>query len=459
MITEKKLKKRSAWEWIRQEHILLILILFFCYYAWSRLLPPYVAPDEGMRFQIPNFIYENGYLPHGADPAIRDSMWGISYGFTPILPQIIGAGFMKIASLFTTDGFSLLMAARMVSILSATATSWFAIKISERLFQGMMRWVFVILVALLPQFMFLGAYINNDCFAIFSSSIIFYAWVIGLQENWPVKSCIMLGIGMGLCAMSYYNAYGWLLMSVVLFFVSAIMIDREKWSHRAFRKKVYLIAALFLAIAAWWFIRSYIIYDGDFLGLNISEHYKELYAIDDLKPSHYQTVADQGISLVSMLISMNWLALTFCSAVGLFGSMDIFLPIWIYAAYAALFLAGFIGMLIRFVGFIKNKKEKRSGKKWLLGICMLFTMIIPVILSMYYSYASDFQPQGRYVLSMLIPFMVFVVLGLETLAKKLIRKKQIRKTAAICLCGVLVLLTVWAFAGTYVQTYLPHMPL
>lgn len=47
---------------------------------------------------------------------------GVSYGFTPILPQIISAGFMKIAGLFTADEFALLMAARMVSVLCATAT-------------------------------------------------------------------------------------------------------------------------------------------------------------------------------------------------------------------------------------------------------------------------------------------------------------------------------------------------
>ena len=60
-----------------------------------------------------------------------------------------------------------------------------------------------------------------------------------------------LGIGMGLCAMSYYNAYAWLLTSVILFFFSALIIDREHWRDRKFRIKIYVIAGIFVAIAAW----------------------------------------------------------------------------------------------------------------------------------------------------------------------------------------------------------------
>lgn len=449
-----KTDKRSVWEFVKQEHILLILVIFICYYIWSLLLPPNVAPDEGMRYQIPAFIYQNGYLPHGADPAVRDPLWGISYGFAPYLAQIIGAGFMKITSAFTTDGFALLMAARMVNVLSATATVWFAIKISQRIFRGVHRWVFVILIAALPQFIFLGSYVNNDCFAIFASSIIFYAWIIGLQENWPVKSCVMLGIGMGLCAMSYYNAYAWLLTSVILFFFSALIIDREHWRNRKFRIKIYVIAGIFVAIAAWWFIRSYIIYDGDFLGLNITEHYKELYAVDDLKPSNVQTVQQQGISVPSMLISMKWLLLTFCSAIGCFGSMDMWIPYWIYVVYGIIFVLGFIGMLMRFVAFVRSKGERDKAKKWLLGICMLLTMAIPVALSIYYSYTSDFQPQGRYVLSMLLPFMAFVTLGLKTLSEKIIRKQKAQRNAAVCFCVGMILITAYVFVGTYLPAYI-----
>lgn len=453
-MTNMKNARISIWEFVKREHLLLILAVFLFYYSWSVLLPPYTAPDEGMRFQIPNFIYQNGTLPHGADPSIRDPLWGISYGFSPILAQIIGAGFMRIASLFTTDAFALLMAARMVNILCATATVWFAIKISKQMLSGIYRWVFVILIAALPQFIFLGSYVNNDGFAVFASAIIFYAWIIGLKEKWPMRSCVMLGIGMGLCAMSYYNAYAWLVASVVVFFISTLVFDKESLKNRRFRIKIYIVLSIFAAIAAWWFIRSYIIYNGDFLGLNITEYYKELYAVDDLKPSLVKTIQEQGISLPSMLISMNWLVLTFCSAVGCFGSMDVWLPSWIYIVYGVILLIGFVGLIVRFVVFLKDKQEKNRGKKWLLGSCMMIVIVIPVLLSVYYSYTNDFQPQGRYIISMLIPLMMFVTIGFRTINERIFKQHKAKKASAVLLCLVLVFITVYAFVGTYVPTYI-----
>ena len=43
---------------------------------------------------------------------------------------------------------------------------------------------------------------------------------------------------------------------------------------------------------------------------------------------------------------------------------------------------------------------------------MIFCMIMPFILSLYYSYATDYQPQGRYILPMLLPFAYYCVRGL-----------------------------------------------
>ena len=44
---------------------------------------------------------------------------------------------------------------------------------------------------------------------------------------------------------------------------------------------------------------------------------------------------------------------------------------------------------------------------------MTLAIIIPVILALYYSYTYDFQPQGRYYLPMVVPFMYFPVMGIE----------------------------------------------
>ena len=52
--------------------ITLFLICIFCYYlTWTISQPFNSCPDEGMKWDICKYIYENNKLPHGEDEAIR----------------------------------------------------------------------------------------------------------------------------------------------------------------------------------------------------------------------------------------------------------------------------------------------------------------------------------------------------------------------------------------------------
>ena len=44
---------------------------------------------------------------------------------------------------------------------------------------------------------------------------------------------------------------------------------------------------------------------------------------------------------------------------------------------------------------------------------MVFCILVPVLLSVIYSYNIDYQPQGRYLMPVLIPFCYYCVRGLE----------------------------------------------
>lgn len=446
--------KKTIWDFLKREHIVFLALVFLFYFFWSLAQPPFAAPDEAMRYQIPQFIFHNGYLPHGAEEAIRNPQWGISYGFAPYFSQIIGVAFMKIAGLFTGDSYILFMAARLVNVIFATLTVWVCFKIAAHLFrQETYRWLFVILVAFLPQFVFLGTYINNDMMAIFSTSLIILAWATGLKEKWPLRSCVILGIGMGLCALSYYNAYGFLLLSAILFFVSNLLMDKRHFREREFRRKIYVVAGVFLAIAAWWFIRNYMIYDGDILGFATTERYQEMYASDALKPSLAQTMERQRVSLSNMLFSKGWLKITYLSMIGCFGSMDIWLPIWVYIVYTVIFAVGFAGCLASLIAFVKSENTAEKKKKWLLGICMAFAIVIPVLLSMYYSYASDYQPQGRYVLSCLLPLMFFVTAGIKTILDKLCKNRKTATVLVAVLATAIIAITLYCCFGVFLPAY------
>lgn len=431
----------------------IIFVFVFCV-AWTVVQPFNSAPDEYMRYQIPQFIFNYGSLPHGGDPAIRNPFWGTSYGFTPILSYMIAALFMKVTSLFTTDAFSILVSARMVSVLCITGTVWFGFRIAQRLFKGMERWAFVVFFSMIPQFIFLSSYVNVDAIAMLSTAVIIYAWVLGLQTDWNLKSCIVLAVGVALCALSYYNAYGFILCSVLLFVFSILLTSEKPWEQLI--KKGLLITGIVLVLAGWWFVRNYIIYNGDILGMHTCDEYQEMYAKDKLKPSNLQTLQERGIPVLYMLIKMHWIKTVFTSFIGMFGYLNVSIYKWIYKVFICIFTVGFAGFLTRLRILFPLKKEKEKRKALLFNITMLIAMAIPNLVNIYYSYASDFQPQGRYSMPMLLPLAYFVVIGICSLLKWAVRNALAQKVLLGVFCMGCISLSLICYFNILLPRYLPH---
>lgn len=423
----------------RQERVRewLFLIFFGIFIIlWAVIQPLNVSPDEPMRYRICQYLYENHALPpHGGDPSIRDAAWGYSYAFFPILPQMIGALFMTIASWFSENAFVLLMAARMVSVLSGVGTAWFALRIGEKLWgKTTMKWLFTVLVTMLPQFVFLCSYINSDSFAVFATSIIVYSWLLGLESDWSYGSCVTMAVGIILCALSYYDAYGVILASILLLGANILLWWKNRGKRRDLIKKSILIAGLVLLGISWWFIRNAVLYQGDLLGLNTSEAYSQRYAVDFLKPTNRQVPSRVGDSLWDMLTAWKWIEVTGISFIGCFGYMNIPLKTWMYFIYAAVVAAGIVAAVLLLV---KQKKKRHNlctteeagtevwegftGSDWgnrMWIAALLLTAVVPNLLNLSHSYYVDFQPQGRYSMPMLLPLMYFVTLGWQYIAGK-----------------------------------------
>ncbi|MCI8640282.1 MAG: hypothetical protein HFJ59_00130 [Clostridia bacterium] len=400
------------------------------------------APDEAMKYDVCKYLYMNRTLPHGGDPAVREVNWGTSYAFLPILSYIFSTIFMIITAQFTSNGTLIFISTRFVSVLFMCGYAFINIKIAKKLFNGIYRWLYVAFVTLLPQVIFLGSYLNNDSFALFSTSVIVYAWILGMETNWNWKSCIILALGIGACALSYYNAYGFILCSVILYLASNFI---KKIDIKTFFKKGCTIALIAFIIAGWWFIRSFILYDGDIFALKTIKEYGETYAIDWLKPSNRATPNNLKMSLGVMLFERGWIKSTIKSFIGVFGNMTIYMKPIFYNIYKVIFITGFSGVILNIIIKSVNnitkrikhtnkeltKEEKRIVKeKLLFNIMMIICIIIPISLSIYNSYFSDYQPQGRYIMPMIIPFMYFIVIGIQkifdTIFKKFIKKEIIK---------------------------------
>lgn len=439
--------------------ILFVLYILVLCTTWALTMGYNNAPDEAMKYDVCKYLVKHKTLPDGGDPEIREANWGISYAFTPILSYIFSAVCMAITSIFTDGQFKIFVSTRIVSIICMCGYAFMNIKISEKLFNGIFKWLYVVLVTLLPQVVFLGSYLNNDSLALFSISIIVYSWLLGIEKDWNWKSCIILSIGIGICSLSYYNAYGYILCSAIIYCISNLI---KKIDFKTFLIKGFAIVGIVFIIAGWWFIRNFIIYDGDILGLTISREYGEMYAVDGLKPSQRSTPNNLKMPLNTMLFEKKWLKTSILSFIGLFGNMNVKMSNIIYKLYESVFIFGFIGLIFdkvyklikNIVNKIKNKKKsdnidkinnkKERKEKALFNIIMLICMIIPVLLTLYYSYFNDFQPQGRYAMPMIIPLMYFVTKGIEEIFNLIIKNKK----AQNIIVGIGI--TLWALAPIYI---------
>lgn len=229
-------------------YLIIIGICFLLFFSWSVIIPYNHAPDEYMRYQIPDFIYKYGKLPVGDDERVRNEIWGFSYAFLPFFSSIISALFMKIASIFSTSATVLLVSARFTSVCFSTGTVFFCIKIGKLLFDEVYARLFVVSIVFLPQFVFISSYVNNDAFGIFTVSWIIYAMLKAKANKWQFKDCIFLGTGIGLCLLSYYNCYGIIIVAFI-YSIKAVIDDKQ------IDKKLSFILTRIL----WVFLAAFIV--------------------------------------------------------------------------------------------------------------------------------------------------------------------------------------------------------
>ncbi|MDD7738989.1 MAG: glycosyltransferase family 39 protein [Fusicatenibacter sp.] len=472
---EKRKKRRLEW--------LFLLGVFLFFFLWSCTQRFNFSADESMRYQVVQYIYEHGSLPRGDEPSIRNEDWGISYAFNPIIAYMGSAALMKVVSIFTTDEWILLIAARFMNVLLGTLMVWTVRKTAKLLFSEKYAWMFTCLVAFLPSNVILYSYVNCDALAMCSSAIIFYAWVLAAKQGWSWKNCAVLAVGMGFCLLSYYNAYGYVLVSF-FYFVAMILLGERKGNRwkELFSRGAW-ITLIVCAIALWWFIRNAILYDGDIFARQASHECAELYAREKYKPSNVVTFQEDGQSMLSMIfyrpifLEHSWLVTVLFSFVGAFGYNKIYLSKWIIVPYLLFLLAGLVFMLVyRKPDFYLKKDEIRKreqigGRKVLLRVtsgtktwkvqgmmswAFAAAMLIPNFLNAYYSYSSDFQAQGRYSMPMLFPLMYFVTKGCEAFFEEHEKLKKLEKAFCILVSVMAVVLAVFTWARLIYPLYLQN---
>ena len=402
--------------------VLLVFVCFIFYFVWSLHLPMNLSPDEYLRYQIPVWIFEHGRLPVGNEPELINNAWGFSYGFVPYTPSLVSVFFMFLISIFTNSSEAFFHAARMPNVLFGAGTVLLCLLIGKEFFRRKeTKYLFAAFVGFLPQFAFLSSYLNNDNFSVFCSAIILLAWIRGIKYTWSIKNCVLLAIGIGLTAISYYNAFGWILCSIFLVFFSIFCNKTLEKKTVIFLRIFFIVFCISFVIAGWFFVRNFIIHEGDIFGLRSCDLCGEQNARFDLKPSNRSTPKNQGLAFDSILFSTAWHKLTIRSFFCVLGYMNIFADDYVYAIYYMFVIMGIIG-------FVLNARIYLPILSKGLLPMLIACMVIPYVLSMYRSWATDYQPQGRYVMPALLPLQFFVALGYESLSEKIKKNKPFSAT-------------------------------
>lgn len=486
-------EKRVSGQSDRREGIRTVLYLLFFFMVASSIAlaqplydtPPVYAnaPDEHARYLIPKYICEHGTLPTAYDGEVIIPGYGSSYALYSMLPYIFMGTLMRLVNLFTNSELYLLYSARLVNVLFGTVMAFVVRKLSVRIFDAEAKrsgfdWLFCFLVMFMPQSLFLHTYVNTDSMAMLSTALILYALVSIYQGGFGLFNSGVLCVGVIFCTLSYYNAYGYIVSAFLLclaYFVKTVSKRSEKTGRESLRisydwkdmlRHALPIIAVILLGTAWWFIRSYILYDGDILGFRTAERMKELYAVDEVNPLKSQTYQQMGYTIWQMIRKTDYVTIAYASFVGAYGSLSIFANIWIYRFYKIFFYGGLLGYIITIPVYRKQHEVKRM----FFHANLIFCTVTPVFLMLYYAYTSDFQAQGRYMMPMLVPLMIYVVKGLERLSLLLRRwvsgsagglgierrsaivDNIIRIAVILAMAGIVVML-LWMVFGTAMPIY------
>lgn len=407
----------------RNERMIEIAVgvcLFAALFIWGMVQPITQQPDEQCRYVLPYYIMQEGKLPNGTVSELVISTWGISYAFFPGLPYIVMALFMKVVSLFTADSYALLMAARVVNMLAGVVSYVFVRKTAKKLFSNQWTgWFFTLTAAFWPQAMFIFTYVNCDAFACMSCAIMVYALVSGLKESWTVKNYVTLSVGIAICALSYYNAYGMVLGSILVFLVSFFYKKengRTGFAMKDFLRIGFTIAGIVFVLAGWWFIRSAVLNDGDFLGFAANRRSAELYAVESFKPSVRETLKNTGNPVYCLLFNVDYRFMLTQSFFGRFGNMELTAPNYVLRGFKIILFVGILGLLL------PNRRKAFTGAKragFFAG--MFVAALTPLLLAYWYAYASDYQAQGRYLLPGLIPMLSILFMGIQNITDCIIK--------------------------------------
>lgn len=376
----------------------LVGLVFVSCLAGASLLQTQYCPDEWARKLISDYIVQHGRLPVGEEEELILGEYGFSYAIYPYLAAMVNALFMKLTSLFTGSERALLAASRMCSVISVSLAALYAQKIGNMVFRRRTSSVlFASLLCFMPQVMFLGMYHNNDSLALSAVVAVLYCVLSGSRNHWRIRDCLHLTVWVSVGLLSYYNAYGWLLCCAVVVIISFLR-DRKITGKETALKWAGILGGILL-LAGWFFIRNAALHNGDFLGFATEATDRQRLLEQGWTFKSYRRPSEiPGYTLFRMLTEdrCTWMVWLLKSFIGMFGNMNIPMRGWMYFVYYAMIL------LAVCCGIALLARKGKSGEEKTILITLAAASGITLALTVINSWYTDYQPQGRYIITVLI---------------------------------------------------------
>ncbi len=423
---------------------LFVIFITAAFLCWSfritaDLTNILAGPDEGMRYILPNFIYEHGRLPTGYETGIHGN-W--SYAFYPqVLGAIISAGFIKAASLFTQDPLWLVHAARLTSIMFGVIAAIFIRCSARLLFDGHKHKMLIgnmalIFFALLPQVTFLSSYVNNDIIALAGVSMIIYACLFVYKREITNASLVWFGVGTVCAVLGYLNSYGFVLVGALYILLRLTQQYKRTKNTKALVIQIIFAAGIPLLICLPFFIRNMVLYHGDILGMATfrAEYTKWVEQTGIILQNPYKE------GLVHLVTHTLWIPDTTKSFIlGYFGGWSKGIAPVQYWPYYLLIVSGLIGFVAH---LLKTKKShERRVLIWLIATGITIT----IALNFYYTLMIDYQPQGRYIIYLAVPLMLAVTAGAYHFIERVVKPAYV----SIVLVVLMALYTILHLSVVY----------
>jgi hypothetical protein len=305
-------------------------------------------------------------------------------------------------------------------------------------FLGGRRNVLVTVVGLtmlcLPQVLYIYAYANSDAWGLSASIFLFVFLLTTKAEIGSNRYGIMLGVIIGLLILSKETF--WLSMSWAVALIGTKYIQRRKYvGYSPSLKRLggfFGVVALTVLLVIAPLKIVYPLSQGNWRVR--TEQMREARSWLDFQPSAPTNsgyrLASKGESIDVITSNPTWFEASIKSFYGYFGHMVVMLPNWVYLTALTI---GMLNITLSAGVAMFQWPLLNPNTKALMVVAPL-CILLSIAASLYNSWTYDFQPQGRYLFSSVIPLAMLLAGTVEVENRWCIRFRAVSWLAGFTLC-------------------------